>query len=126
MRSFDFKKLPFVSHEKIATSHSPSLHLKCVDSQGLIHCFRTSVFKALGGYNEEFIGWGYDDNEILARFKILGHPKEILKGYNAFHLDHPRLYGGEFQALQNQHRWQRVEKMPAKELVEYVKTWTRF
>ena len=126
MHSCDFQKLPCIQREEIASFSSPHLHLKCGDSQGLIHCFRTSVFKTLGGYNEEFIGWGYDDNEVLARFKGLGHPKEMLKGYNAFHLDHPRMYGGEFQVLQNFHRWQRVEKMPRDELVDYVKTWTRF
>jgi predicted glycosyltransferase involved in capsule biosynthesis len=126
MRSLDFETLPFVLPEENCFFDSPCISLKSDASVGLIHFFRTATFKTLGGYNEEFIGWGYEDNEILIRFQTLGHPSEMLKNYNAFHLDHPRTEGSKFQLLQNIYRLNLVEAMSAQQLKDYLKTWTRF
>ncbi len=126
MHSLNFEMLPFSFPEESTSIDIPHISLKSNESEGLIHFFRTSTFKALGGYNEEFIGWGYEDGEILARFHSLGHPKEVLADYNAFHLDHLRIEGSQFQLLLNIHRLNMVKGMSASHLVEYLKTWTRF
>jgi len=126
MSSFEFNSLPFVKPENSLDFDTPHIQLKSNRSTGLIHHFKTSTFKKLGGYNEEFIGWGYEDNEIITRFKKLGYSIGTLEHYNAYHLDHPRIEGSKFQLLQNMHRLQLVENMTADQLVKYIKTWTRF
>ena len=126
MESYNFGKLPFVKLEQADHFNFPSLTLKNSHSVGLIHHFRTSVFKELGGYNEEFVGWGYEDNEVTARFKILGHPRDLLENYNAFHLYHPRKRGDKTQIINNYLKWQFVESLSPTLLKEYIKTWSRF
>jgi predicted glycosyltransferase involved in capsule biosynthesis len=126
MSSFRFDSLPFVKPEESMEFASPSIHLKSNDSMGLIHHFRTSVFKELGGYNEEFIGWGYEDGEILTRFGLLGHPRTLLENYNAFHLDHPRFAGCQFHLLKNMYLLDSVARMSKDQLIEYIKCWSPF
>lgn len=44
---------------------------------------------AVNGYNEEISGWGYEDNEIAARFLALGLEKQYLKCAGiVYHLYH--------------------------------------
>jgi glycosyltransferase involved in cell wall biosynthesis len=44
----------------------------------------------INGYNEEFMGWGPEDKEFVARLLNAGKAKRFLKaGAIAFHLDHP-------------------------------------
>ncbi len=125
IQSFDFDRFPFVKKGK-GDDLCKGMDIKNDSSTGLIHHFRTAVFKALGGYNEEFIGWGYEDDEIAARFSKLGHPKENLEEYNAFHLDHPRKPGDPIQAFKNYYRLLVVQRMPTEEILEYIQTWNRF
>lgn len=43
----------------------------------------------VNGYNEEFIGWGREDNEIAVRLMNLGFKKRVIKfGAVVFHLHH--------------------------------------
>lgn len=126
MEHLDINTLPFFDQKECHRSSYKNMRLKNDDSTGLVHHFRTSVFKELGGYNEEFIGWGYEDDELMARFEKLNHPKVTLDNYIAFHLDHPRKLGDPIQVFKNYYRWQTVKNMSATELMEYTKTWNRF
>ncbi len=96
------------------------------DVDTLIHLFKTSTFKSLGGYNETFVGWGADDDEIWARFTNLGAAPAMLENYNAFHLEHPRKEGSVTEYLKNLYIAKVIEKMPAEESIDYIKTWNRF
>lgn len=125
MRSFDFTKLPSISKEEIATWSGKDLYIKNGHSTGLIHCFNTSLFKKFGGYNEEFIGWGYEDDEIVARFEKLSRV-EYLETFNGYHLDHPRIPGDPLQAFKNQFLSQVVKNMDSEDLLEYIQSWNRF
>src|SRR5579885_3597724 len=78
IQSLNFRNLPLVQPRESLYFDAPHMILKNSNSKGLIHHFRTSVFKQLGGYNEEFIGWGYEDDEVLVRFEKLGHPPTYL------------------------------------------------
>jgi hypothetical protein len=124
LQTADFSSLPFVKMgEAIAFQ---DMYLKCEHSNGLIHHFRTDVFKELGGYNEEFIGWGYEDTEMINRFHTLGYPKTLLENYNAFHLEHPRKGGDEVQIFRNYCRKQAYSAMSPEELLNSIKAWNRF
>lgn len=129
LRSYHLRQLPVISRNEAHARSSEEISLKSAHSKGLIHHFRTSVFKALGGYNEEFIGWGFEDNEILARFALLGHQFHLLKDYTAFHLDHPRApmtFRSQALTAQNYQRFLAIQKMPQEEILQYIQTWSRF
>lgn len=105
---------------------SPHVKVKNDQSTGLIHLFRTSVFKELGGYNEEFVGWGYEDDEIVHRFEKLNHPPQFLKEACAFHLEHPRKASSVLEYSKNWYRYSVIQNMDSESLREYIKTWSRF
>lgn len=126
LQTMDFSSLPFLKIGEAQRAHFPDMHLKNECSHGLIHHFRTSTFKELGGYNEEFIGWGYEDTEMIHRFKALGHPKILLENYNAFHLEHPRQKGDEAQIFRNYCRKQVMGAMSPEELRRAIQGWNRF
>lgn len=125
LQSLDVTELPFITHEEIGDFSHTDLILKNGESTGLIHHFRTATFKELGGYNEEFLGWGYEDDEILYRFRKFTNV-EYLQGYNAFHFDHPRVPGDLAQALKNQFLSLVVKNMDPIDLRDYIATWSRF
>jgi hypothetical protein len=129
LRSVHLEKLPVISRGEAHLLSSEEISLKSRNSKGLIHHFRTSVFKAFGGYNEEFVGWGYEDNEILARFAKLKIPVKRLKNYTAFHLDHPRAattLRSQVQMTQNYQRALSIQEMSPQEIMQYIQTWNRF
>ncbi len=126
MKAFDFDALPFVEKKEACRWSGVGMYVKNGDSKGLIHHFKTSVFKQFGGYNEEFVGWGYEDDEIVHRFERLEKPAQYLEGYNAYHLDHPRVPGDPVQAFKNQYRSLAIKKMDPCDILDYIKTWSRF
>lgn len=122
----DFSTLPFVKHEESLQASFPDLELKNNESKGLIHLFRTSIFKQLGGYNELFVGWGYQDAEVNSRFKTLGHPIERMENYNCFHFTHRKITGDKTQRLKNLEQFEKVQQMTPEQLKVYINTWSRF
>jgi hypothetical protein len=93
-------------------------------------------FIAGGMENENFIGWGYDDNERVERFKKLGF-KAGRVGGSLFHLEHPRKSISSFNSIKkiigymknpyprkNKKEYRKVKSMSKEALSEYVKSWT--
>lgn len=126
LKKDDFSYILSIKMEQLELDNVQNMYLKCQHSSGLIHHFRTSVFKEIGGYNEGFIGWGYEDTEIINRFNTLGHPKVMLENYNAFHLEHPRKEGDQAQIFRNYCRKQIFSAMSPEELRNAIKSWNRF
>ncbi|MBX7067032.1 MAG: glycosyltransferase family 2 protein [Parachlamydiales bacterium] len=126
MQSCNFEKLPFVKKEDLSRWEEKSMYVKNGEATGLIYFFRTSVFKKFGGFNEELMGWGFEDEELVARFRRLKNPPKYLENYNAFHLDHPRIPGDPIQAFKNQYRAHAVDTMDEEDLQEYIRSWNRF
>lgn len=126
MQSCDFAKLPFVRRGELAQWNEKSMYVKNGEATGLIYFFRTSVFKQFGGFNEELMGWGFDDEELVARFRQLKNPPKYLDHYNAFHLDHPRIPGNPMYTFRNQFLSHVIGAMDEEDLRAYIKTWNRF
>lgn len=96
---------------------------------GGIVLFNKEKFLEIGGYNEKFICWGAEDNELFERCKILNH--KLYRDENlqsvCFHLfhqsavrrEHP-YYNSNFEEMD------KVSKMSREDLVSYIKTWKQF
>ena len=93
------------------------------------------AFFAGGMENENFIGWGYEDNELVERFTRLGFTFGRTEG-GLFHLDHPRGSVSSFNSLKkiagyirnpvlknNKREYNKVKAMSKEELSAYIKTW---
>lgn len=48
-----------------------------------------NVMIAIGGFDEEFIGWGGEDEDMANRLLRMGVPFRALPECNVYHLDHP-------------------------------------
>jgi hypothetical protein len=59
---------------------------------GGIQIILRNVFNNLGGYNEEFYGWGYEDSDFCMRIKEELGDYKIFEDEKIIHLWHPRLY----------------------------------
>jgi hypothetical protein len=92
-------------------------------------------FIAGGMENENFIGWGYDDNERVERFTKLGFKVGRVEG-SLFHLAHPRKSISSFNSFKkiigyiknphprkNKKEFRKVKSMSKEDLREYVKSW---
>lgn len=76
-----------------------------------------------GGENENFISWGYEDNERLIRFSKLGFKHTRLEG-PLYHIDHVRsvnsdAYHGNFNI--NEEEFKKVNDMDEQELKDYIR-----
>jgi hypothetical protein len=93
---------------------------------GGVVMFNKDLFLSIGGYNEEFIGWGAEDNEVTERLSKLEH--KIYRQTDitsiCFHLYHASAqrcdnpyytHNGEVLA--------KIIRMNKEELLEHIKTW---
>ena len=94
---------------------------------------KKATFDRINGFNPNFIGWGYEDNEIISRAGTLEVPVARV-GNNTpnwflFHLPHEE--GGVAIRDKDRHDYykhnekevQKVESMDKKQLEEYIKSW---
>ncbi|WP_084536812.1 glycosyltransferase [Azospirillum halopraeferens] len=71
----------------LAVAHRhPVMHS---NSPGGSAFFDRAALLAAGGYNERFLSWGYEDDEIVERMRRLGQRVERVPG-PLFHLEHAR------------------------------------
>jgi hypothetical protein len=105
--------------------------VRCTDNDHLgtggIVMFNRQKFLSIGGYNEKFIGWGCEDNEIVSRIDILNHKK--FRDTNAqaicFHLYHRSAERAENPFFeQNSIDWHKIKAMNKDELEKYMETWS--
>lgn len=77
----------------------------------------------LGGENENFYGWGFEDTERFKRMEILREPVTRISGV-LFHLYHPRgvnsVYGNDERGKNNIKEFIRICRMTPKVLREYI------
>lgn len=87
-------------------------------------CFlcRREAFFEIGGWNENFIGYGYEDQEIDQRAARLGRPFARVEGHNLYHFAHARLSESGYGSFsgENSAELARIEAMSAEELAAYV------
>jgi hypothetical protein len=104
--------------------------VRCTDNDHLgtggIVMFNRDKFLSIGGYNQNFIGWGCEDNEIVARTNILGHKTYRDKDIQAicFHLYHRSAERAENPFFEkNSIEWHKIKAMNNEELQNHINSW---
>lgn len=90
---------------------------------------KKEVFKRINGFNPNFIGWGYEDNEIISRARILKVPVYYINTNKPllFHLPHEvnqqRDKSSHEYYNHNHREVSKVEAMSTEQLQQYITTW---
>jgi GT2 family glycosyltransferase len=94
---------------------------------------KKETFENINGFNPNFIGWGYEDNEIISRAGALDVKVASVGNTSSrwmlFHLPHEEEMVGIKD--KNKHKFykhneeevQKVESMNKEQLTEYIKSW---
>lgn len=124
--------LPPVSTLQLGYGYSDgNFSIRCTNtvhqSVGGIVMFNRERFLEIGGYNEKFIAWGAEDNELCTRVKTMEHNSFRDDNIDSvcFHLFHNN-------AIRNNHPYYQSNfdeaahtgAMTKEELGEYIKTWS--
>ena len=89
---------------------------------------RDSLIKC-SGYNPNFVGWGYEDDEIPWRMNKLGYSCGRISGERkpAWHLPHFDGTGSQKETQPNystnEKLYREVQNMDKDKLIQYIKTW---
>lgn len=83
-----------------------------------------------GMENENFYGWGPEDEERVKRWEILGFKIKRVNG-PMYHLDHPRInswFASKEIEIQNRNEFRKICEMNKDQLIAYINTfeWCKF
>jgi predicted glycosyltransferase involved in capsule biosynthesis len=96
-------------------------------SLGGVVMWNKSKFMQVGMENENFVSWGYEDNERLCRAMKLGVKVARADGC-LFHMHHPVSQNSsntKHKAYQdNQREFMKVNQMSTLELLKYIGSWS--
>jgi len=86
---------------------------------------KSSVYKDGGMDNENMRAWGYDDDERVTRFRLLGYRIARIKG-TLYHINHQRTINSNNSnhTHKNMLEASRISKMSKEQLLEEIKTWS--
>jgi predicted glycosyltransferase involved in capsule biosynthesis len=112
------KPVPYFETENFLVAHPMS--------KGGSVMFSREAFEYCGGYNTNFIGWGFEDDEISNRYTKLGFELERVKDPKAiaWHLPHDNTVREKHPFYQQNYQHSEfVGHCTKEELENYIKTW---
>lgn len=115
----------FVSTLSIDAISSDKLRLIRSDSVGGAIFWNKASFISGGMENENFVSWGFEDDERLVRFKTLGYKIMRWPGI-LYHLHHPPSTNSATKHKffnDNQKEYNTIKNMTKSELIDYMKDW---
>jgi len=96
------------------------------ESKGGCVMYSSELYKRINGYNPNFVGWGYEDDEIGFRIeKFKGITSRIYDDDAiAWHLPHPNTIRNEHPYYETNHSiCEYVNNQKLEIIKEYIKTW---
>ena len=103
------------------------VRLKNIGSTGGGLICKKDTLKKVFGFNPNFKGWGFEDNETKIRFKKLGFPFVNLKRKNPMvHIEHRDAKRSSAQLphfFDNKSEQDKITQMSYKDLIEYCSKW---
>jgi predicted glycosyltransferase involved in capsule biosynthesis len=123
--SLDAEFLPMIPHlvQRGNTIHGDLIRCIVNNSVGGALFYNRERFLQLGGYNEKFISWGHEDNEIEHRFRMMGDPIFKIENSNCYHLNHRRGKDSQMEhahTANNKQELAKVRSMDRPTLEKYI------
>ena len=117
----------WMNHIHITNRVADCLAKRVLSSQSVGGCIFWNRDKFIEGgmENENFLSWGYEDDECYHRFIKLGYRIGRLEG-QLYHLQHPRGINSNINnphLEKNKAEWAKIQAMSQDDLFEYVKNW---
>lgn len=110
----DTGELPETQNDEITLEEAGRRNHEYIPVCGGIVVLRRSVFEAAGGMDENFSGWGGEDDALSVALDRSGAVMRILTNETAFHLWHPRenryAHSGYLTNSQRAHWWRTASK----------------
>lgn len=104
------------------------IRLKNIGSTGGGLVCKKSVLYKVKGFNPNFKGWGFEDDETKLRFAKLGFPfMQLEQGNPMVHIEHREAKRSSAQLphfFDNKAERDKVNEMTATQLIEYSSKWT--
>jgi len=116
----DFKELKMLYCDKDISVMHNNYKSGCV-------MFSTDSYKEVNGYNPNFWGWGYEDDELVNRMEKLDTKLKRINDEKAiaWHMSHPGTVKAANPHYQLNHDLcKKVEHMTNEEVAQYITTWT--
>ncbi|MEO6523836.1 MAG: glycosyltransferase family 2 protein [Mucilaginibacter sp.] len=84
--------------------------------------YTKEAFYSIGGWNTNFISYGYEDMEFVYRIHKLGYELVRYEEYNIYHLEHSRSYESYYNNFyrMNEAEWLNVKSMNTTNLLKYA------
>lgn len=121
-KSQTLKPIPYDQDENFLVAHP--------QSKGGMVMFYKDAFIYCNGYNPNFKGWGYEDDEILARFQKMGYEisRVVDKDAIAWHLPHENTIREKHPYYDNNRKHSDfvcgIADHQMDELRNYINSWT--
>jgi len=121
----------FIDTTNIRTGYANEhYHVANTKAVGGVLLGKRQTFIDIGGFNPNFKGWGYEDNEIIIRAKKLGITPFFINTPKPFLLHLPHI-NEELKNKENIHdsyklnerEFLNINALTKNELEEYIKTW---
>jgi hypothetical protein len=92
------------------------------DNTGGCLIYTKQAFYAIGGWNTNFVSYGFEDMEFVYRLKKLGYQLKRFDDYNIYHFEHKRYTDSYYNNFYhyNEQEWNNVITMSSLELLEYA------
>lgn len=102
----DVDMIPVKSNHSLVEKGCARIRFPASEGSGIVH---TSDFFMVGGYNNEYVGWGAEDDEFYMRLHLAGVKVSCVKKeenliYESLKHDHqlkPNLYSRNYKILQD-------------------------
>jgi predicted glycosyltransferase involved in capsule biosynthesis len=121
----------FVDMSKLVTGYKTgNYHIANTHAVGGVLFGKRQTFIDIGGFNPNFKGWGYEDNEIIIRAKKLDIQSYYINTNKPYLLHIPHIEE-EFKNKESMHvsyklneqEFLQISSLTKSKLMEYIKTW---